>query len=677
MNGKITRTIAGFLSVVLFATNGLFAYAPESNFWTERRRESNRRQAPMTLASLPSGAATDTFNLLQKIPEAASRLSQLPNQVTRQLPAGFLASHQKLFAALDQRYGTVRKISLPSQASSPQSPVPVVIHIQDVHMNSEAQENIGKTIQAFIENHAADMVALEGAFTPLDLSKYRAFPDQDTIQEVADVLRRDNKISGAVHAALVSSQEPPSLVGVDDARHYWANVTAYQKSAPRMAGEKHELALRADLCRRRKAKELNTALRDFDARVEAYGAGSTSLGDYLRALENAAGNAPESIRTFLQALDTEKALDFKQVESERVRLVRELTERLGRGEISELMARSAAYRSGQMGYAGFYEYLQNICRTHNVNLGQFPAMDAYIRYVLLADKIQAEPLFQDSRRLEEKAYARLVRTENEKLLIQESRRLYLRGKLLDFSLTPEEWKEHKAFNSVRPELVQGRSIDLAAFEAFYQEAQIRDEAMAGNLIKAMGKSPLAPLFQRGRQGRFEKARIERPSVAVLVTGGFHSEGIREKLNRAGVAVISFTPKIEKIDSAQGSAYLSVFSQEKTPLEKLFQGRKLFLTPDPFSRATKDGTGPALAVALKYHREIADSLRNKTEGTPLEIFQALSSDPNAEKSDVTAFRLPDNQVGIQVTKNRERATMLVSFEGEAKTAKITYILRKQF
>ena len=69
-------------------------------------------------------------------------------------------------------------------------------------------------------------------------------------------------------------------------------------------------------------------------------------------------------------------------------------------------------------------------------------------------------------------------------------------------------------------------------------------------------------------------------MAVLVTGGFHSAGIEQRLKKAGVATIAFAPKITHVDSNNGSAYLSVFTREKAPLEKLFQGEKLFVSPPP-------------------------------------------------------------------------------------------------
>ncbi|MBK8575581.1 MAG: hypothetical protein IPN90_07870 [Elusimicrobia bacterium] len=72
------------------------------------------------------------------------------------------------------------------------------------------------------------------------------------------------------------------------------------------------------------------------------------------------------------------------------------------------------------------------------------------------------------------------------------------------------------------------------------------------------------------------------SVSLLVTGGYHGPGLTEKLTRAGMAVVTVVPKIQKVDTAQGSSYLSVFAQEKTPLSKLFEGSKLFVADSPLS-----------------------------------------------------------------------------------------------
>ena len=42
---------------------------------------------------------------------------------------------------------------------------------------------------------------------------------------------------------------------------------------------------------------------------------------------------------------------------------------------------------------------------------------------------------------------------------------------------------------------------------------------------------------------------------ILVAGGFHSEGIIQKLNDAGIGTVTFVPAIKSVDTDNGSAYL--------------------------------------------------------------------------------------------------------------------------
>lgn len=196
-------------------------------------------------------------------------------------------------------------------------------------------------------------------------------------------------------------------------------------------------------------------------------------------------------------------------------------------------------------------------------------MEQYIRYVLLADGINAEALLSDLMSLERKAYASLAKTPEALALVNKSRVEYLSEKLVDFSLTPEEWKEYRT--------VSDGDTGLSSFESFYQEADSRDHAMAKNVLKAI----------QGKTG----ARL-----AILVTGGYHSPGLTAQLTQAGATVISVVPKIEKLETTQGATYLSVFTQEKTPLEKLFAGEKLFLAQNPINETVSRMILPCLIAA---------------------------------------------------------------------------------
>lgn len=571
----LRTSLAAVLAVSYWGTQCLFAYQPEKSFWTERRSAAER-QSPPLLASVPVGHTA--FELLaNQFPSTQQVSPALSTSVAETVPKGFIKDHAPLLSALSPSYGSIRKVCLPKPGSPPG---PLILHIQDVHMNQDAQRNIGETVRALMESGQVDLIALEGSTEEINLQPFADTPHRQAVQMTADYLLRENKISGPIHAALTHAGQLPRILGIDDSVHYEANVQAYRTSAPTLEKTRQELKGLEWEMEAKKKTVFSPALFAYDQIVQAYRAGRVSLGEYVKTLTsaNASGQSnliagsslSPSIRCFLDALKMEQTLDFKKVESERTRLLDRLTRALTTEETNALLAQSLAYRSGQLRYADFYGQLKTTCQKNGIPLNEFPSMDAYVRYVLLADKIDAERLLEDIGAQENTGYTRLIKTPEEKDLVSRTRQLWLTTKLVDFSLIPSEWQEYQT----------GDKWDrLHSFESFYVEAQARDTAMANNLLRAIKESP----------------KKSPGTMTILVTGGYHAKGMADQLTAQGATVISYVPKIEKIDTAQGAAYLSVFSQEKTPLEKLVQGKKLFLAADPAPSSLLKSLVPGLIV----------------------------------------------------------------------------------
>ncbi|MBP9698753.1 MAG: hypothetical protein KBD85_01925, partial [Elusimicrobia bacterium] len=566
---------AGVLAGVYFFSQCLFAYQPEQGFWAQRRRAA-RDQRGAVLASVPGHGAVGS--LAAQFPAAQSVTPSLSRALARSVPAPFLKDHGDLLNFLSTGHGSIRKTSLPLIKIDRS---PVVVHIQDVHMNQEAQWNIRETVRNLLRSGSVDLVGLEGATNEIDLQPFVDFPSRRAVEASADYVLKQNKITGSVHAAMTAEGKLPRFIGVDDAVHYPANVQAYRDAEPLLVPERKRVDEMLRKLDQEKTEVCSLELRAFDNVVRSFEDQQVSLGGYVLELEARARSVPVDVKRFTQALALERTLDFKQVERERTTLIGVLTQRLNRDETKSLLAHSVAYRGGQMGYGAFYEHLHTLCGKKNVPLSQFPAMDAYVRYVLLADGIDAERLYEELARLEKSIYQSLAKTPQEKAWMVRCREVRLLKKLVNFSMTPADWKEYEPMAG-RPE--------WAPFEAFYKEAHLRDGAMADNLLKSL--------------------EAEHGTTALLVTGGFHAEGIADRLTAQGVTVLSYVPKIEKIDTAEGSAYLSVFSQGKTPLEKLFAGEKLFLGHNPI------GGVPEAAVLAETIQGVGiplDAERSKFEG----------------------------------------------------------------
>ncbi len=545
----IFKFFSFFIALIHFLTACVFAYAPEANVWNERK----------------------------KMPPIIGQSFLVPNSVSpfrgsTSTKVGTKLLLKSLVGSLPDADGTFRCIRVPQKFDSGK----IVIHIQDVHKNVEAQRNIARAVKDLLNKNDIDLLALEGAFTPINLRPFKQFPHPDIVQEVADCLLRNNQISGAAYAMLESSKAIPPIVGVDDRRHYDANVRAYRRSTEltpslerRVEGVEKKISLR-------KIETFNSDLAAFDAQVQAYRKGDLKIGKYLEILaEQRSSPIPFNVERFRAALRLEETLNFPEVEVERTRLLGKLATKLNLRELTDLNNTSLAYRRGDVAHTDFYLALCTICESHKIWLSDYPAVAAYLRYVLLFDSLDVETILEEIAGMEEVTYAWLARSRDEKELIAESKRLFLVRKLMNFSLTKKEWRDYKAFGQI-----QQISADLQPFDNFYEQAEIRDQRMADNLIRAMKRT---------------EARI-----AILVTGGFHSEGIDAVLSDSGIASITFVPKVTKIETGKNSVYLSLFSQEKTPLEKLFQEQKLFLADSPFDFSSLIGG------ILGLHRAVYES-----------------------------------------------------------------------
>ncbi|MBL0058346.1 MAG: hypothetical protein IPP35_04405 [Elusimicrobia bacterium] len=607
MNGKgFSRLLAAGIAVSYFGTQTLFAHVPESSFWAERRRSRNRpASVSLASASLRVSEGAKGLDPWAVLPLAASvaLASSPPAFVTEGLPPSFLIRHRGLLSSLSNGFGSIRKVSLPSKGAPS---APIVLHIQDIHLNAEAQLNISRTVQDLLSHGRVGGVALEGGFAPLGLNPFRTYPNRKAIGLAADFLLKNGEISGPVHGAVLARTSVP-LVGVDDPIHYRLNVEAYRRSESRAADMKAILAgLRVEL-EAEKATVFHSSLKAFDQAVQRFRERNGSLSDYVRAIAAArGGQVPTSIEKYLSALVLEESLDFQKVERERGEVIDRLVRVLSPDELEELSQRSASYRLARTRYGEFYGYVRDLCGKHGVAFSRYPALDRYVRYVLEADRIDAEDLYRDLERSESEIYGSLTTSSRERFLVRQSRRLSLQTKLVDFSLSPAEWEDYRALSAGEG------SLDLKLFENFYIEAQARDEAMARNLLSAQGTAG-APVF-------------------LLVTGGFHSPGLTRRLTEAGCAVIRFVPRI---DSVQGTPALSVFTREKTPLDKLFSGEKLFLAPPPIAATAL----PAAAAAVNAAEEIANGPAdfadekkvNHTFGLPVDAQTA--ADKSAGAADV--------------------------------------------
>lgn len=227
----------------------------------------------------------------------------------------------------------------------------------------------------------------------------------------------------------------------------------------------------------------------------------------------------------------------------------------------------------------------------------YPALTKRIGSIILSQEIQTGELLQEMERLNAKILEALAKTQEEKRGIAQYREYLLLKKLFALELTREEFKQMglaprdsllektrgQAESRIPSSEPPAREVYSRALE-FYEIAQQREEAIFKNMLAKM-KS------------------IKQPN-AVLITGGFHSEGLSEFLKAKGVSYVRIAPRISgKMDDAN---YLRIMTLGQCAPAARSSARFATLTNDPKSldAATVEFIRAELRTSI---REIADDV----------------------------------------------------------------------
>jgi hypothetical protein len=574
----LKKSVAASTAVV-FLCSTLAAPLAEANFWQERRKavdQARKAHAPASQNNVYARLTPEAAGLGQALPAISSQKSlSLLNDSTlasrrREIPGAHGRALPQWLLSLPSAYGDLRKVHLASSGSGR----PLVVLIQDVHGVASAQLNISHMLthwQSQLGRQKPLLVALEGASGEFDLDTHRQCPNPKHREFISRYFLDRDFITGAEYFGM-TAEPMPVLWGVENLDLYMRNVEAYR------AGRQERPALDAWLAAMDRALNaaaaavLTPELHHLNKQLDAFHRGDLDLLSYIQSLTSrglSQGRFPE-VASLIKALDIEQSLDFKKVEAERMDLVQALSQRLDAAALQDLVRRSLAYRAGQVSYSQYHQDLTATAERHGLRLASFPAFDQYIRYMLLSEKIDRHRLFDEVEALKHTVVEALAAAPAQKDLMAGFDDLRLVRRLAQNELSPEEWKTYQSRRDRVLELPErgqvlgaqvpaGRpavwlSKTLAPFEDFYAAAELRNQALVSHTLA--------------------KAKETGVREAALVAGGFHTPGLEKLLAEKGISYAVVTPKIGKIE--KGSKYLDVFAANRTPLEKLLLGEKLYL-----------------------------------------------------------------------------------------------------
>jgi hypothetical protein len=363
--------------------------------------------------------------------------------------------------------------------------------------------------------------------------------------------------------------------GADDERLYKNNVEAYRsylKTKDKNAIYHNNMKA---IIESFKEKVYSAELKELDSKIKGYKKEELEFADYVRYLDSLIekyGLQKANSLNFVKLLDTlkkEKDIDFVEVDNQRSEYIDKLSKELKDKKLSELLDKSLYFKTGKISALEFYAYLESVSQENKTDMAKdFPQLARYIEYIKLYSDIENIKLFKEMDAIEVAIKEKLFKNDIQRKADRLSHTLDVLNDLFNLKLTKDTLQyyrdhrkefqtsyiinfisEHAPKYSISYKLDPAfREVDasLPSLEKFYMLAEERDNVLVFNTLNKMNK--------------------ENANLAVLVSGGFHTDGITRLLKDKNISYVVVTPKVEKLQV--DNPYNSVLLGEKTEEEQL-------------------------------------------------------------------------------------------------------------
>ena len=455
---------------------------------------------------------------------------------------------------------------------------PLVINIQDLHCAPEVQRNIaailGQVATSFGSPTAGTepdqsarriQVFVEGGYGAVDTSWITAIKDPAIRTRVVNALVNDGRLTGSELYAM-NSARPPMLAGLENEKLHKENIVRLGKiieNKPRF--EKTLKSLRAELGVMQ-ARHFTTQNKRLSRIIESYRAGKLSTGEYHTLL----AKYIERISRTPRAYNNVFSLNIDQYPDIKTHLaLSALTEHMDYGRVATQMQR---FMQGLKGVMPFREYSALLAKSKNFSdmdrlyavlstmmsgpadagpwvsaaqreLARYGELKKFFAYIALKEKINPVGLVREDARLVEDLRAALSRSVSEQEV----------AFLVDFfdcfdayllnRLTAADYEYFKSrFEKFRG--VWGKYVFENRVNALADVFPLLDEYYA---VNAQRNDVFMQALHLPTMG-------SNRDVSVVVSGGFHTDGLTALLAQKKISYVTITPNVTQDTRSAGVTY---------------------------------------------------------------------------------------------------------------------------
>ncbi|MFC1808591.1 hypothetical protein ACFL3D_00525 [Candidatus Omnitrophota bacterium] len=420
-----------------------------------------------------------------------------------------------------------------------ENPTHGIILIEDAHCNLPVQREQMNVIQTIHESlHKKDI-----EITPLVMQEGGAYGAIDTAiikegkgpQELDDYLAEKLK-QGQIGAGEFLHVKYAGFVfaGIEDKELYAQNYASFLKLSEQKEALKGIINEIEGMLIKIRPLVFSDALSEFYDNEYRSLADEESLQPYLERMRTLILQYDIDMKgcpvfaKFLNTIDALKALDASSLNKERTELSAAIAREATEGDVVELY------------------------RTQQITVSDYPQLYKYAHLKELLVTTDMLGFIREKDRLEDALLLSIAYTEEEKELVSVLRGFETLKKMFTIQLTRDEYKyfiDEGAGDLAKDVLEYVQSyytgyVPSISLEELYQSAfnfyaivDKRDDALCRNILNLLKEYDVP--------------------VATVVIGGFHTEGIIERIADMNVSYIVITPDIAHIDEKSMTKYHTV------------------------------------------------------------------------------------------------------------------------
>lgn len=420
---------------------------------------------------------------------------------------------------------------------------PRIILIQDLHANYEVQKNIKGILNHLTKNHRISKIGLEGSpnNAEIDVSLISTIPDEKRKKEAADFFMKNGMVKGAEAFAALKEDSPP-LVGIEDEELYENNSKLLLSSLNHRPQIVEYLQKIKYLLNMVEDRVCSAKLKKFRTHYILYKQNKLSSYTFQKYLKQWAREIGRTIQDISReyskyTLLTERRynLDNAKIEKEYIKLL----EAVNYMDYEDESRLTATYRRFKNFFRAPESVRDKMTRTIYSDQG-YSNLREYIESVEISKEINTLRLLKEEKKVIETVSYGLCKNEAEKDLLSVLDYIQLLVKFLLNQVTRDELDEFygntQEFENKFSALISSHQKEILAIESylvalkpyieemgsFYNLACRRDEEFIKNFV--------------------EKAS-RRDKNLIIVTGGFHTEGIAKKLKEKKVRYTVIAPRV--------------------------------------------------------------------------------------------------------------------------------------